>query len=85
MSAPQIVPLPKEPDESVAEQVAMLERLLAEAKTGNFDVIVAIALTHSQESVYEFTRGKNLFWMLGCLARLQHETQREIDASTEPE
>jgi hypothetical protein len=73
------VAFPSSAQQTIDEQVAMLEKAIREARTGNFQTLMLVALTNDEHCLMRWSGAEDLVVISGHLARLQHATQRRLD------
>lgn len=79
--SPKIVRLPTSGDALIARQVELLESAIVEAKSGNFETLVLLAMTRDGSTLTKWTVCDDLFLLLGHIMRLAHNVQKRLDGA----
>ena len=77
----KIAEFPKSGDALIQQQVEALEAVLAEAKAGNFETLVILAMTRDGQTLTKWTVCEDLIMLLGHIARLAHNVQKRMDGA----
>lgn len=75
----KLAEFPKSGDALIQQQVETLEAVLAEARTGNFETLVVLAMTRDGQTLTKWTVCDDLFLLLGHIMRLVHNVQKRLD------
>jgi len=75
----KIAELPVSAPDQIADQVKVLEKVLAEAKTGNLMTVMVVAMARDEHTLVRWSACCDLMELSSHLQRMLHITQRRLD------
>jgi hypothetical protein len=79
MSNLKVAEFPKSDQADIDVQVMLIEKVLAEARAGNLETLMIVAMDRRSHTLVKWSGTEDLMLLASHLARMQHVTQRRLD------